>query len=87
LSPDLPTWTARSPRFHGAADYIIKPVNPEALRASLKRILERRRIQHELHQEHQFAERILERAEAVILVLDLQGRVIHVNSYLSRIAG
>jgi PAS domain S-box-containing protein len=72
---------------HGAADYIIKPVNPEALRASLQRILERRRIQHELHQEHQFADRILETAEAIVLVLDLEGRVVHVNPYLSRIAG
>jgi PAS domain S-box-containing protein len=72
---------------HGAADYILKPVNPGALRASLQRILERRRIQRALHREHQFADRILQTAEAVVLVLDLEGRVVHVNPHLSRIAG
>lgn len=72
---------------HGAADFILKPVNPDALRASLQRILERRRIQRELHREHQFAERILQTAEAVVLVLDLEGCVVHVNPHLSRIAG
>lgn len=72
---------------HGAADYILKPVNPDALRASLQRILERRRIQRELHREQQFADRILQTAEAVVLILDLSGRVVHVNPHLSRIAG
>ncbi|MBX3614893.1 MAG: response regulator, partial [Burkholderiaceae bacterium] len=72
---------------YGAADYILKPVNADALRASLQRILDRRRILRALHREHQFAERILQTAEAVVLVLDLNGRVLHVNPHLSRIAG
>ncbi|MGD9855625.1 MAG: ATP-binding protein, partial [Planctomycetaceae bacterium] len=72
---------------HGAADYILKPVNPDALRASLQRILERRRIQRVLHREHQFADCILQTAEAVVLVLDLEGRVVHVNPHLAQIAG
>src|SRR5687768_2794738 len=29
----------------GAADYILKPINPEALRASLRRVDERRRLE------------------------------------------
>jgi C4-dicarboxylate-specific signal transduction histidine kinase len=30
---------------HGAADYILKPINPEALRASLLRVAERRKLE------------------------------------------
>jgi signal transduction histidine kinase len=34
----------------GAADYILKPISPDALRASLARIAERRRLQEQLRQ-------------------------------------
>jgi len=70
---------------HGAADYLLKPVHPDALRNSLKRIAEQRRVEQELRQEQQFANRILETAEAVVLVLDLDGSVISANPYFHRI--
>ncbi|MGB7344185.1 MAG: ATP-binding protein [Pirellulaceae bacterium] len=69
----------------GASDYILKPINPAALRASLDRIVERRRIEFELRHEQQFAERVLQTAEAVILVLDLKGRIVSYNPYFERL--
>ncbi len=71
----------------GAADYIVKPINPDALRASLVRIAERRRIEGELQKERRFAEEVLETAEAIILVLDLQGRILRFNPYLTQLTG
>ncbi|TWU02459.1 ATP-binding protein [Stieleria varia] len=71
---------------HGAADYILKPINPDALRHSLERIAQVARVEYELSQEQQFADQILSTAEAVVLVLDLQGKIIRFNPYYERIA-
>lgn len=71
----------------GVSDYLIKPIHPDALRSSLQRIVQRRQIELQLRREHEFANRIIETAEAVILMLDLEGRVIHFNSYFSTITG
>ncbi len=35
---------------HGAADYLIKPINPDALRLSIERCLEQKRLQREAEQ-------------------------------------
>jgi PAS domain S-box-containing protein len=72
---------------HGAADYILKPINADALRASIERIRERRRIEQALHDEHQLADRMLRTAEAVVLVLDIDSRIIRFNPFLERISG
>ncbi len=71
----------------GVADYILKPINPDALRACLLRISDRRRIKFELQREQQFAGQIFQTAEAVILVLDLDGLVVRFNPYLQQISG
>jgi len=71
----------------GAVDYILKPINPEALRKSVKRISQRRLIETELHREQQFADVILDTAEAVVLVLDLDGKIMRFNPYFERITG
>ncbi len=71
----------------GAADYIIKPINADALRASLRRITERHKMQHALHEEHELAERILNTAEAIVLVLDLDGNIVRFNPYMERLSG
>ncbi|MCA9263427.1 MAG: response regulator [Planctomycetales bacterium] len=72
---------------HGASDYIIKPINPDALRASLRRLAGRREMQQKLNEERQFAERILGTAEAIILLVDEHGRIVRFNSYLAELAG
>jgi PAS domain S-box-containing protein len=69
----------------GASDYILKPVNPDALRASLERIVQRRHIERELRSEQQFAERVVKTAEAVVLVLDLDGKIIDFNPFFERL--
>lgn len=71
----------------GVADYLIKPINPDALRACLHRITERRRVKAALQVEQQFAGRILETAEAVVLVLDLDGGIVRFNPYFETITG
>jgi PAS domain S-box-containing protein len=71
----------------GAVDYILKPINPDALRRSVARISERRRIELELIREQQFADVILSTAEAVVLVLDLDGKIMRFNPYFERTAG
>ncbi len=72
---------------NGAVDFLLKPVNPEALRNSISRISERRRMEQALHEEHEFARRIFKTAEAVLLVLDLEGRIVRFNPYLTKISG
>ena len=71
----------------GATDYILKPINPEALRKSVQRIAQRRHIETELLREQKFADVILNTAEAVVLVLDLEGKIIRFNPYFERISG
>jgi len=71
----------------GASDFILKPINPEALRNSVRRIVHQRQIEAELQNEQQFADLILRTAEAVVLVLDLDGRIARFNPYFSRISG
>jgi PAS domain S-box-containing protein len=71
----------------GVSDYILKPINADALRNSVCRIVERRRIEHELKTEQAFAKQILDTAEAVILVLDLRGRVVRFNPFFTKITG
>lgn len=70
----------------GVADYILKPINPDALRASLKRVVERRWMEHRLHQEHEFAAQVLSTAEAIVLVLDLDAHIVRFNPYLTKIS-
>lgn len=72
---------------NGAADYILKPINPDALRASIQRIVQRKSIERELREEHELANRIFQTAEAVILVLDLNGKIVRFNQYLTKISG
>lgn len=71
----------------GVSDYILKPINPAALRNALIRIVDRRRIEEVLKSEQAFAKKILDTAEAVILVLDLDGKIVRFNPYFTRITG
>ena len=71
----------------GAADYILKPINPDALRQSVARIMDRRHTQAQLRREHRFSDEILRTAEAIILVLDMEGKIVRFNPYFERITG
>jgi hypothetical protein len=78
----------------GAADYILKPIDPDELRARLKRIVELqqaerqvRRAEAELRREHEFAESLIEKAQAIVLVLDVKGRIVRFNAYMEQLSG
>ncbi len=71
----------------GASDYLLKPVNPEALIASVSRLVERQAMRRAWHEEHEFAERVIETAEAIVLVLGLDGTVQRCNPYFEQVTG
>lgn len=78
----------------GAADYLLKPVNPDALRASISRLVEQRRTeealvqsQRRLQEERDFAERLIETVQTMVLVLDTEHRILRFNPYLAAVTG
>jgi two-component system, LuxR family, sensor kinase FixL len=50
-------------------------------------VTERRQAEAALRQERDFAEGLIETAQAVVLVLDREGRIIRVNPFLERVTG
>ena len=56
----------------GAADYILKPVHPDALRASIERVLERRRAEQRYRS-------LFENSLDGLLMLDDEGRIVAAN--------
>lgn len=71
----------------GASDYVIKPIIPDDLLGTVRRIAERRHLQSALDKEHAFAELILKTAEAIVLVLDLDGKILQFNPFLTQTTG
>ena len=71
----------------GVFDYLIKPIDPVALSASLARLAQRRNTERELYRQRRFAEKLLETADAIILVLSPQGRVMRGNRFLLELTG
>ena len=86
----------------GAQDYLHKDDLTEgALTRAIRFACERKRIQtvweeseqrdrvrqEEIRRERDFAESLIETAQAIILVLDTQGRIIRYNPYLEEISG
>ena len=71
----------------GVTDYLIKPINPDGLLRSLQHIARRRSVERELAKEHEFAEMVLETAEAIVLVLNPEGRITRFNRYLAELTG
>ncbi len=71
----------------GVVDYMLKPVDPGAIRHAVARIAHQKRIETELCREQRFANDVLTTAEAIVLVLDLEGHIIRFNPYFTRITG
>jgi len=72
---------------YGAADYILKPINPDALRISLARIVEQRRLADALRKEQEFIRNLVAQAQAIVLVLDPVGRIVRYNPYMEQLSG
>ncbi len=53
----------------------------------IQRVTERTRMKHALHQEREFSEGLLEQAQAIVLVLDVKGRIVRYNPYLEELSG
>ncbi len=71
----------------GVSDYVIKPIIPDDIRGTVQRVAERQRLQRELTEEHEFSDNVLRTAEAIVLVLDLQGRVVRFNPFFEQLTG
>jgi two-component system, LuxR family, sensor kinase FixL len=71
----------------GAADYILKPINPEALRASMGRLAERQRITDALDESERRLQAVFENALDGILVSNHAARLVDVNPAACSILG
>lgn len=71
----------------GAYDYLLKPIDPEDLRATLRRIAERKRAEDALHEHKERLQAILSTAADAIITIDSQGTIHGVNPAAERIFG
>lgn len=71
----------------GASDYLLKPINPEALRLGLQRIAELRETAAQLRKEREFAQTVIETAQAIVLVLDRAGKILQFNPFMEELCG
>ncbi|SMP42829.1 hypothetical protein SAMN06265222_101847 [Neorhodopirellula lusitana] len=71
----------------GVTDYMLKPVQPDVIRQSVARIAKQKRVESELRRQQQFANQVLETSETLIVVLDLQCRVLRFNSHFTCVTG
>jgi PAS domain S-box-containing protein len=71
----------------GAADYILKPINPEALRASLLRVADRLRLTREKASSDEAFRTLVEAAPCLIVILRPDHTVAYINRYARAITG
>jgi PAS domain S-box-containing protein len=71
----------------GAADYILKPINPDALRASLARVAERRRLTQAKERSETAFRTLVEAAPCLIIILRPDHTVAYFNHYAEETTG
>jgi DNA-binding NtrC family response regulator len=71
----------------GAADYILKPIDPDELRARLGRIAEHRRTEQELQEQARILRSVLQTITDAVMVVDEQSRVLLFNPAVERLIG
>ncbi len=71
----------------GAADYILKPLNPDALRASLGRVAERRRLALAKERSESAFRNLVDAAEVMILILRPDRTIAYFSPYAERLTG
>jgi PAS domain S-box-containing protein len=71
----------------GAADYIIKPINPEALRASLQRVAEHRRLTLDKARSDAAFRTLIDTAPCLILILREDHTLLYFNRFAEELTG
>ncbi|HWE37563.1 MAG TPA: ATP-binding protein [Isosphaeraceae bacterium] len=71
----------------GAADYILKPLNAEALRASLGRVAERHRLAKAKERSESAFRNLVEAAECLIVIVRADGTIQYLSPYTARLTG
>jgi PAS domain S-box-containing protein len=72
---------------HGAADYLIKPINPDALRLSIERCLEQKRLKREAAQSQAAFQHLVESAACVIVLARPDRTIAWVNPFAEQFTG
>lgn len=71
----------------GAADYLIKPINPDALRLSIERCLEQKRLRREAEQSQAAFQHLVESAACVIVLARPDRTIAWVNPFAEQFTG
>jgi PAS domain S-box-containing protein len=71
----------------GAADYILKPINPDALRASLTRIAERHRLTLAKERSETAFRTLVEAAPCLIVILRADNRIAYFSPFAEELTG
>jgi hypothetical protein len=71
----------------GAADYILKPINPDALRASLARVAERQRLAAAKEQSEAAFRTLIAVAPCLIVILRADGTIVYFNGFAQQLTG
>jgi len=72
---------------HGATDYIIKPLNPDALRTSLGRIAERRQLALAKERSDAAFRHLVEAAECMIVIVRPDHTIAYFSPFAERLTG
>lgn len=71
----------------GASDYILKPLNPDMLRASLVRVGERRRLARAKERSEANFRHLVEAAECLIVILRADRSIVYLSPFAERLTG
>ncbi|MGB6856644.1 MAG: response regulator, partial [Terracidiphilus sp.] len=72
---------------HGAFDYILKPLNPDALRASLARIAERQKLAWAKERTEAAFRTLVEAAPSLIVILRLDHTLLYLSPFTEQLTG
>ncbi len=71
----------------GAADYILKPINPDALRASLARLAERQRLARAKERSDAIFRTLVETAPCLIVILRPDQSIVYFSAFAEELTG
>jgi len=84
-------------RYHRKSDGMVFPVEitgrffnrkgRTVCIAAVRDVTERKKAEEELRREKDFAENLIKTAQAIVLLLDPQGRIVQTNPYLEKLSG